>query len=76
MTCRCRDDDADWLKLTGLGATRDSDVFQWTVQSVHASCVDFVLAIWGPIYKISYDLSQDYLNFVVRSTYDNDVQRA
>jgi len=25
-----------------------------------------------PIYKISYDLSQDYLNFIVRSTYDSD----
>ena len=30
----------------------------------------------GPIYKISYDLSQDYLKFVVRSTYDSDLKRA
>jgi len=31
---------------------------------------------WGPIYKISYNLSQDYLKFVVRSTYDSDLKRA
>jgi len=31
---------------------------------------------WGPIYKISYDLSHDYLKFIVRSTYNNDLQRA
>ena len=30
----------------------------------------------GPIYKISYDLSYDYLEFIVRSTYDSDLQRA
>jgi len=30
----------------------------------------------GPIYKISYDLSQDYRKFIVRSTYDSDLQRA
>ena len=30
----------------------------------------------GPIYKISYDLSQDYRMFIVRSTYDSDLQRA
>ena len=24
---------------------------------------------WGPIYNISHDLSHDYLNFIVRSTY-------
>jgi len=29
-----------------------------------------------PIYKISYDLSQDYRKFIVRSTYDSDLQRA
>ena len=29
-----------------------------------------------PIYKISYDLSHDYLNFIVRSTYDSYLQRA
>jgi len=29
-----------------------------------------------PIYKISYDLSHDYLNLIVRSTYDSDLQRA
>jgi len=29
----------------------------------------------GPIYKISYYLSWDYLKFIVRSTYDNDSQR-
>ena len=31
---------------------------------------------WGPIYNISYDLSHDYLNFIVRSTYESDLQRA
>ena len=31
---------------------------------------------WRTIYKISYDLSYDYLKFVVRSTYDCDSQRA
>jgi len=30
----------------------------------------------SPIYKISYDLSSDYLQFIVRSTYDSDLQRA
>jgi len=28
---------------------------------------------WGPIYKISYDLSYDYRKFIVRSTYDSDL---
>ena len=31
---------------------------------------------WNPIYKISYDLSQDYRKFIVRFTYDSDLQRA
>jgi len=31
---------------------------------------------WGPIYKISYDLSYDYRKFVVRSTYNSDLKRA
>ena len=31
---------------------------------------------WGPIYKISYDLSYDYRTFIVRSTYDSDLKRA
>jgi len=30
----------------------------------------------GLIYKISYDLSYDYLESVVRSTYDSDLHRA
>jgi len=30
----------------------------------------------GPIYKISYDLSYDYREFVVRSTDDSDLTRA
>jgi len=30
----------------------------------------------GPIYKISYNLSQDYLNFIVMSTYGSDLRRA
>jgi len=28
----------------------------------------------GPIYKISYDFSQDYRKFIVRSTYDSDLR--
>ena len=35
-----------------------------------------VLYSWGPIYKISYDLSYDYRKFIVRSTYDSDLKRA
>jgi len=35
-----------------------------------------VLKIWGPIYKISYDLAYDYRKFIVRSTYDSDLKRA
>ena len=31
---------------------------------------------WGPIYKISYDLSWDYRKFIVRSTYDSDLKSA
>jgi len=31
---------------------------------------------WGPIYKISYDLSYDYRKFIVRSTYDSDLKPA
>jgi len=31
------------------------------------------LMISNPIYKISYDLSQHYLKFSVRSTYDSDL---
>jgi len=30
----------------------------------------------GPIYKISYDLSKDYLKVIVGSTYGSDLQRA
>jgi len=30
----------------------------------------------SPIYKISYDLSYDYREFIVRSTYDSDLKRA
>jgi len=36
----------------------------------------FGVRIRGPIYKISYDLSQDYRKLIVRSTYDSDLQRA
>ena len=31
------------------------------------------LRLWGPIYKISYDLAYDYRKFIVRSTYDSDL---
>ena len=30
----------------------------------------------GTIYKISYDLSEDYLKFIARLTYDSDLKRA
>jgi len=36
----------------------------------------FSLSTRGLIYKISYNLSYDYLKFIVRSTYDSDLQRA
>jgi len=36
----------------------------------------FGVRIRGPIYKISYDLSQDYREFIVTSAYDSDLQRA
>jgi len=35
-----------------------------------------VLLCRGLIYKISYDSSYDYRNFIVRSTYDSDLKRA
>jgi len=28
------------------------------------------MSLWGPIYKISYDLSSDYLKFIVGYTYE------
>ena len=34
------------------------------------------LSSWGPIYKMSYNLSQDYRKFIVRSTYDSDIKSA
>jgi len=37
---------------------------------------DVPFDVWGPIYKISYDLSYDYRKFIVRSTYDSDLKRA
>ena len=33
----------------------------------------FPILSTGPIYKISYDLSYDYLKFIVRSIYDSDL---
>jgi len=36
-------------------------------------CITVATANRGPIYKISYDLSQDYRKFIVRSTYDSDL---
>jgi len=39
-------------------------------------CLSSFAHPWGPIYKISYDLSYDYLKFIVRSTYDSDLKRA
>ena len=45
---------------------------------VNFKCVkyDVIHKTWGPIYKISYDLSYDYFKFIVRSTYDSDLKRA
>jgi len=40
------------------------------------STVTLQLFALGQIYNISYDLSQDYLKFVVRSTYDMELKRA
>ena len=37
--------------------------------------LQFYSKIWGPIYKTSYNLSHDYLNFIARSTYASDLQR-
>jgi len=34
------------------------------------------LKVRSTIYKISYDLSYDYLKIFVRSTYDSDLKRA
>jgi len=31
---------------------------------------------WGPIHKISYNLLLDLLKFIVRLTYDSDLQHA
>jgi len=43
----------------------------------HIDVIDLVkLRFWGPIYKISYDLSYDYRKFIVRSTYDSDLKHA
>ena len=38
------------------------------------TCVLSTSRHWGRIYNISYDFSQDYLKFIVRSTYDSDLQ--
>jgi len=37
--------------------------------------MDCLKRTWGLIYKISYDLSYDYLKVIVRWTYDIDLQR-
>jgi len=37
---------------------------------------DVICESWGPIYKISYDLSHDYRKIIVRSTDDSDLNRA
>ena len=47
------------------------------IPSTYFWCVFYVFSLrWGPIYKISYDLSYDYLKFIVRSSYDSDLRRA
>jgi len=42
----------------------------------HTNVSSIRLIPWGPIYKISYDFSQDYRKFIVRSTYDSDFKSA
>ena len=37
--------------------------------------LSFPMGTWGQIYKISYDSSSDYLQFIVRSTHDSDLKR-
>ena len=62
---RC--DSARKIKVyKNLSHAEDSDFI-----SYDAACRKFR----GPLYKISYDLSQDYLKFIVRSTYDSDLHR-
>ena len=45
---------------------------------LHICCInrEYKIFTWGPIYQISYDLSYSYLNFIVGSTYDSDLQCA
>jgi len=52
----------------------DLEVSDTCVRSSLLSWVE--LYFWGPIYKISYDISYDYQKFIVRPTYDGDLQRA
>ena len=47
------------------------------IKTKHYSCSAYLSPVSsGPIYKISYDLLQDYRKFIVRSTYNSDLQRA
>ena len=47
---------------------------QHSRNSNNSNCVANAICVM--IYKISYDLSYDYLKFVVRSTLDSDLQHA
>jgi len=61
-----------WLDI---GSTRLHSAFDGRGYHRLAGLVSPILA-WGPIYKISYDLSYDYRKFIVRPTYDSDLKRA
>jgi len=50
------------------GRQTKSTAVYWTASTSHL--------LRGPVYKISYDLSYDYRKFIVRSTYDSDLERA
>ena len=52
----------DWLNFSAVASLPDS-----------CQCLCGNL---GPIFKISYDLSYDYVKFIVRSTHDTDLKCA
>ena len=60
-----------WFDYT----TTTPDYFSRADTALHFEIQCGVVAVvsWGPIYKISYDLSYDYRKFIVRSTYDSDL---
>jgi len=68
------------MRNLALHSAEEPDNLRATTGTVEVPTIrdnDAALALGarGQIYKISYDLSQDYLTFIIRSTYDNDVLR-